>query len=373
MKRLFCLLLVLCLMLTGCGKKTAEAPATEAPTTAATTKATEAPTTEATEPPTTEEPKPTEPAAPMNPLTGEPLEAVYTGRPVAFSLNNIYDCLPQYGLQYLDWMFEVETEGGITRCVGIMTDPSKADAVGPIRSCRSYFLNLSVSYNAPLFHCGGSIYANANQYSISESVSSWDHLDEKAYSYYYYRDDYRYDVLDYAWEHTLFTSGELMTEAMADEGFNPTGDEPVSYGYQFSQAPALDGQTAENVQIRFRGDKTTTMEYDADSGLYLAHQYGEDWIEGATGENAAFRNVLVITAEQSNKLTEHGNHSFYALDGSGDGYFAVDGKMIPVKWHHEGVDGPFRFTLEDGTTPITLGIGKTYCAIIDTTGSVTAE
>ena len=373
MKRLFCLLLVLCLMLAGCGKKTAEVPATEAPTTAATTAATEPPTTEQTVPPTTEAPKATVITAPMNPLTGEPLEAEYTGRPVAFSLNNHIYCLPQHGLQHLDWMFEVETEGGITRCVGIMTDPAKAGAVGPIRSCRSYFLNLSVSYNAPLFHCGGSIYAENNQYSISDSVDSWDHLDEKAYSYYYYRDDYRYDVLDYDWEHTLFTSGELMASAMAEEGLNPTGNEPVSYGYQFSQTPALDGVAAETVEIPFRGDKTTTMEYDAASGLYLAHQYGEDWIDGDTGENAAFRNVLVIFAEQSNKETKHGNHSFYAMDGSGDGYFAVDGKMIPIQWHHEGVEGPFRFTLEDGTTPITLGIGKTYCAITDTSCTVTAE
>lgn len=372
MKRLFCLLLVLCLMLTGCGKKAAEVPATEA-TTVPTTKATEPPTTEATEPPTTEETKPAEPVAIVNPLTGEPLEAPYTGRPVAFSLNNIYDCLPQSGLQYLDWMFEVETEGGITRCVGIMTDPAKAEAVGPIRSCRSYFLNLSVSYNAPLFHCGASVYANNNQYSISDAVKSWDHFDEKAYSNYFYRDEYRYDVLDYAWEHTLFTSGELMAEAMEDEGYNPTGKEPVSYGYQFAQEPALDGQAAENIQIRFLGDKTTTMEYDAASGLYLAHQYGEDWIDADTEENVAFRNVLVITAEQSHKLSGHGNHSFYELDGSGDGYFAVDGKMIPVKWHHEDAKGPFSFTLEDGTTPITLGVGKTYCAIIDVTGSVTAE
>lgn len=376
MKRLFCLLLVLCLVLAGCGKKTAEAPATEAPTTVPTTKATEAtepPTTEQTVPPTTEAPKAAVVAVPTNPLTGEPLEAEYTGRPVAFSLNNHIYCLPQHGLQYLDWMFEVETEGGITRCVGIMTDPAKAGAVGPIRSCRSYFLNLSLSYNAPLFHCGGSIYAEGNQYSISDSVDYWDHIDEKAYSYYFYRDDYRYDVLDYDWEHTLFTSGELMAEAMEDEGMNPTGDEPVSYGYQFSQDPALDGQTAETVEIYFRGDKTTTMEYDAETGLYLAHQYDEDWIDGDTGENAAFRNVLVVFAEQSNRETSHGNHSFYDMDGSGDGYFAVDGKMIPIQWHHDGVEGPFRFTLEDGTTPITLGIGTTYCAITDTSCSVIAE
>ena len=101
MKRLLCLLLVLSLVLAGCGKKEAEIPtepSTEA-TAAPTTEATEAPTTEATEPetePTEPETEPTEPLGQVNPLTGEPLEEVYTGRPVAFSLNNSSACLPHH-------------------------------------------------------------------------------------------------------------------------------------------------------------------------------------------------------------------------------------------------------------------------------------
>lgn len=368
MKRLLCLFFALCLLLSACGSKTAEAPSepvTEAPTTEATEPpTTEPPTTEATEPET----EPTEPPVPVNPLTGEELEAEYTGRPVAFSLNNISVCLPQYGLDKLDWMFEVETEGGITRCVGIMTDPTSADVVGPIRSNRTYFLNISVSYNAPLFHCGGSKFADANQYSQTETVSDWDHVNEKAYSNYYYRDNNRYKNLGYDWEHTLFTSGERMANAMEKMGYN-TG-EVIDYGYQFSDVVQLEGQSASNVTVEFQGDKKTVMEYDAESGLYKAHQYGKDWVDGATGENAAFRNLLVIVTEQT-KVQKTG-HSFYDLEGTGDGYFAVDGQMIPVKWHHNGVEGPFSFTLEDGT-PITLGVGKTYCAIIGSGGSVTAE
>ena len=373
MKRLFCLLLALALLLAGCGKKEAEVP-TE-PSTAPTTEATE-PTTEATEPetePTTEatEPEPTEPPVPVNPLTGVELEEPYTGRPVAFSLNNISVCLPQHGLQHLDWMFEVETEGGITRCVGVMTDPAKAGAVGPIRSCRSYFLSLSVGYNAPLFHCGGSIYVDSNQYSISESVDSWDHVDEKAASGYFYRDSNRYNNLGYAWEHTLFTSGERMTKAMEDKGFSNTSGEPVSYGYTFSQEVELEGTAATTVKIPFRGDKVTTMEYDETSGLYLAHQYGKDWVDGDTGENVSFRNILVINAAQSNKQTSYGNHSFYDMIGSGSGYYAVDGQMVQIQWHRETVNDPYQFTYEDGT-PITLGVGTTYCAITDTSCTVSA-
>ena len=369
MKRLFCLMLVLCLLLAGCGKKEAEVP-TE-PATQPTTEATEAPTTEATEAPTEEETEPTteatEPPIPTNPLTGEELEAEYTGRPVTFTINNAPACLPQYGLDDLAWMFEVETEGGVTRCVGLMTDPSKADVVGPVRSCRTYFLNLSVSYNAPLFHCGGSLFADANQYSASSALNTWDHINEKAYAKYFYRDSYRYNTQGYAWEHTLFTNGELMTQAVNDLGYTDGGS--FDYGYQFSDSVELDGQDANKVVIRFKGTKDTTMKYDAELGVYKAHQQGKDWIDGSTGENATLRNLLVVLSPQS---SPNGVHSFYELDGSGDGYFAVDGKMVPVKWQHEDAKGPFHFTLEDGT-PITLGVGTTYMAIVSTTGSVTAE
>jgi hypothetical protein len=261
--------------------------------------------------------------------------------------------------------------GGITRCVGVMTDPSKAKSVGPIRSCRTYFLSLSLGYDAPLFHCGCSIYATNKMYSRESSVSSWDHVDQKSHGSYYYRDGTR-SSQGFAYEHTLFTTGERMVKAFNDLGYAKTDGVEVSYGYTFADKVDLDGAAAATVQIPFQGSKVTTMEYDAESGQYLAHQYNKDWIDGETGKNAQFRNILVISAAQSKKKSEYGNHSFYEMLGTGTGYYAVDGKMVPIKWQRDTVDKPYSFTYEDGT-PITLGVGKTYCAIIDDNCTVTAK
>ena len=278
-------------------------------------------------------------------------------------------CLPQYGLQHLDWMFEVETEGGITRCVGLMTNPEKAGSVGPIRSNRTYFLNISVSYDAPLFHCGGSKYADANKYSRTSAIESWNHVNEKTYSNYYYRDSNRYNNLGYAWEHTLFTSGERMANAMEKLGYNT--EEVLDYGYQFSDTVELEGQSAKDVTIGFQGTKKTVMEYNEETGLYEAHQYGKDWVDGDTGENVSFRNLLLLMTRH---IKPKGKHSFYDLDGYGKGYYVTNGQMIPIQWQHDGVEGPFTFTLEDGETPITLAVGTTYCAIIGNEGGyVNAE
>lgn len=372
MKRLLCLLLVLSLLLVGCGQKTAEVEPTEAPTAAPTEAPTNAPTEPPTEPPT-EEPTeaPTEPLPMVNPLTGEPLDAYYTGRPSAISLNNISAALPQYGLDDVDWMFEMETEGGITRCFCIMTDPSTADVVGPIRSCRTYFLNLSLSYNAPVFHCGASHFTNAGMYSADETIdpSTWEHVDQMSNGpKYFYRDS---RGGGYATEHTLFTTGERMVNAMAELGLNPTDNTPVDYGYQFADTVKLNGEPAPEIDVRFRGSKLTTLELNEETGLYEARQYGHDWIDATTGETIAFRNVLTLFADQSTHANQ--TSSFYVLSGSGDGFFAVDGEYVPIKWFHDGISGPFRFTLADGTTPITLGVGTTYCAIADTSGSFTID
>ena len=65
----------------------------------------------------------------------------------------------------------------------------------------------------------------------------------------------------------------------------------------------------------------------------------------------------------------NGVHSFYDLIGSGEGYFACDGKMVKVLWNRETVDDPVSFTLEDGT-PVTLGVGHSYYSVITTRSTV---
>jgi hypothetical protein len=51
------------------------------------------------------------------------------------------------------------------------------------------------------------------------------------------------------------------------------------------------------------------------------------------------------------------------LVGSGKGYFACGGKIVPILWSRNTETAPFVYTLEDGT-PVELGIGKTYVGII---------
>lgn len=355
MKRIVPILLAVCMLLCACGNKPAEA--TEPSQTAA-------PTTEATVPPTTEpETEPTtEPTEPpvlfRHPLNGMALNAPWTGRATAVVINNIWEALPHHGVSQADILYEVETEGGITRCLAIFSELVDVGKLGPVRSARTFFSNLAVSYDAPLVHCGGSNQALNGQYDDSgDTISDWAHVDA-FYNDCFYRDNDRYENQGYAWEHTLFTDGELLLKGLANKGYDTL--EEVDYGLLFKETVELQGESAKSVIVNFRGGKTTTMTYNADTGLYEAAQYGKDYVDANTGEVMTFRNVLVLYADQWKDAD--GYRSFYDLIGSGEGVFACDGQLVKILWSRPTLRDHFTYTLEDGT-PITLGVGSSYIGV----------
>lgn len=368
MKRLFCLTLALCLLLCACGSDPAPTqdtqPATEttaAPTTAPTTTPAETEPAE-TEPAETEpaetEPEETEPPVlPASALTGKPLEEVDERRPYAVVINNIKAALPQIGVSQADIVYEILAEGGITRCLAIYSDPSKVEKLGSIRSARPYFIDLAQAYDAILVHAGGSDQAYADLRS-----TGIDHIDgvQGAYSdQYYYRDQARLNA-GYALEHTMFISGPDAVAYAERMGCTFTRPGGVNYGYQFAEDAAAEGENASKVTVTFAGGKTTTMTYNSETNLYSGAQYGSDYIDGGNNQTMTFRNVIVITADTSADAA--GYRLFITLTGSGEGWFACGGKLVPIKWSRASVKDPFVYTLEDGT-PITLGVGTTYIAV----------
>ena len=360
MKKLIAIALLLCLVLGGCAEKEMIEPGTEPATTQPSQ--TEPSAVEETEPVIEE----TEPAAVYrNPLTGEILDQPYTGRIVSVSIGNTKDALPHLGISHADVIYEVETEGGITRFMPIFSNYDFEEKIGPVRSARSYYNCISVSYDACLAHCGGSRRGIRGYYDLTgEQIPNWVHLDQQKNGAYFFRDTAR-QASGYALEHTLFTTGEKLVKAMQDKGYiNGTA---VDYGYQFAEDENLtiSGQTAEEVVVKFLGKKTTTFAYDAQQGVYGMNQYGGAVIDGNTKEQIFFKNLIVIYTKQTKNSEGSYSRSYYDLIGSGTGYFAVNGQIVPIKWSRASLTSPFVYTLEDGT-PITLGVGTTYVGVSST-------
>ncbi len=377
-KKIIVLLLALSmLVLCGCGAGPAEettAPSTAAPTIEMPTEEpTEVPTTavpteEPTEPPTE---APTEPPVPTNPLTGEVLDAPMDSRVFAVTINNVPGAMPMCGVSKADLFFEMFINDYATRGLALFADIREVSSVGSVRSHRFNFTELAQTYDAIVVHAGGSdaVIAHANAAGIDRLSA------ESEKGNYFFRDQGRIGA-GYAWEHTLFIRGAETMAHAENKGMRVTRDPDRDFGLRFAEdgTPA-DGETANVIDIRLihkNVPKKTKMTYIPDTGLYQFNQFSSDMWDNSENQSICFKNVIVMMCTVNNEI--HGSTTYHVaqLVGSGDGWFACGGKIIPIKWSHESLDAPIVFTHTDGT-PLELGIGNSYIAIAPLESTVEYE
>ena len=381
MKRILSLTLLICLLLCGCASeatptRTTVVGTTAAPSTTGTPQQTTATPPVTTVPvttvPTTTVPESTTPVLPYAaPLTGEPLAQPQLQRPIAVMINNIKDAMPQHGVSQADILYEVLAEGGVTRCVAVFGDISDVEKVGSIRSARKYFVDLARGYDAAYVHAGGSTEA--------DTYLSWlkgMDLNAGLSATHFYRDQWRLNN-GYSLEHTLFSSGQKILSFAATQGVSTTLSAEKTYGMTFAQNPGFTGQSGQKLTVYFHMNgsptaytKKTALTYNPESGNYDAAQHGGSYVDGNTWKTVSFRNVVVMRCSTS---VQSGSQLLtIQTTGSGTGYFACDGKMIPIRWSRSSVTAPIQFTYENGQ-PVEFGIGSTYIAVVPNGASVVTE
>ncbi len=353
MKRVFALMLALCLTLCACGSKPAETTAPSEPTVPTTAAPETTAPPEATVPPTVETTAPVSVAT--NPLTGEALDEAVSQRPTAVMINNLNKAAPQCGISKADIVYELIAEGSITRFIALFHDLSDVDVIGPVRSVRPYFLRLAQHYDAILASAGGSEEA----YDLIDSLD-YDYLNGIAGAgSYFYRDEWRRTNRGY--EHSLMTTGEKLLKATEKAGID-TAAKNADYGLTFTDESLTGGEAAAELTIWFyQNGKKTTMSYDADTGLYAMSQHGAASVDANDDSPVVFRNVLVLKSDSHVK--DDAGHMDIQTTGTGEGWYARDGRIIPITWSRESNATHYVYTDSQGA-PISLGVGKTYVAIV---------
>lgn len=370
MKRLLALILALSLLaLCGCSSESVETEPSAEPSTEATEPSTEPatePSTEATEPET----EATEPAPQYrNPLTGELLDAPVETRIVSLSIGNTKDAMPTRGLSQADIVFEMYVNGLTTRLLALYTDPTDVYAIGSIRSQRYHFTDISQSYDTIAISAGGSAKVMGD---VNRSGIDYMNVDTSSGTYYSFRDQDRHSS-GFSWEHCLFAYGAGLYEFAESKGYSTAMDPEKDYGMLWAEDKALtDGESASTVTLTFRlsdSSKNSVFTYNAETGNYDFSQYNMEMVDGNSSQNVSFRNVFILLAET---WTDADYYHVSNLLGSGEGYFACDGYMVPIQWHRETDDDTFTFTYADGT-PVEQGVGSSYIAIAPTKSNVTSE
>ena len=358
LKSLLSLLLaaVLIFSLSACGTaESADDPTLDSPSSSDTASGEEKPN---------EEPAPPPPPTYYNALTGEKslLDPDAVGkRPVAITINNIRVAQQvQCGLDKADVVFETEVEGGITRLLALFSDVSVVEKLGTVRSLRVVFADIAAGMDALLFYHG-----------IDEDYCT-PHLKElgiPAHQIGYKTDSYR-EQNGLAYEHRLYTSGELLDGVVAAKKWKTEGSGKSWLNFSESDKKVAPSATsAVKISVPFSGSYVTSFIYDEAAMKYARAGKDGEHIDALSGEKELFTNVFVLKTTITNYDDNY--HKNVALEG-GEGYYASAGGIIPIKWSKGASEENFKFTNADGT-PLTVNQGNSYVCIMSKNRKVTFE
>jgi len=299
----------------------------------------------------------------FDPLTGLPTtEELASKRPVAIMINNYSKALPQLGIRYADVLYECLAEGGITRLVMLKTDYENLPVIGSVRSSRDYYIDFAQNHNAIYVHAGGSSYAYS---AIKErGINNLDGVNMYLPTT-FYRDNDR--IYANGYEHSLMTTGEGIVDGINYKNYDTVQPEGFEGPFEFveygTENELSDGMDAKHIVITYTGSQFPQYIYNPETKTYLRYQFkGEKHIDGETGEQLEFTNLIILVCKHTN-LNDEAGRIAVGTTGSGAGYYITHGKYIPITW--EKADAATPVTLKDTLgNEIELNCGKTMINVI---------
>ncbi len=270
--------------------------------------------------------------------------------PVAVMIENHFDARPQSGLVEAKIVYEVLTEGLITRFLAIYDLSENVAAIGPVRSARPYFMELAGEYDGFYVHSGGSPAA-------LELLKSYDQVEDlnEFFGYntgYFWRDDKR------SAPHNLYTSTELLTEAKTQYGL-PDKTEFEMWRFKDDGAPAT---TTQEIKVDYSVLSTyhVVWKYKSGENNYERWQNEQPHTDSA-GQFITAKNIIIQFA-RSKDVDDIGRKEI-TLTGKGKAMVFRDGEAIEGYWQKEEGWHRTRFYDNNGQE-IQLNRGNTWVEIV---------
>lgn len=294
-------------------------------------------------------------------LTGEWVEEkVGNRRPVAIMLNNIKEAIPQSSIEAADVIYEAPVEGGITRLMGIYENFDELDKIGSVRSCRLYYCYFAKEFDAVYVHWGQAIYAQ--DLLNSSNIDNLNGLELEGSTF--------FRSSDRVAPHNGYTSGDRLLAGIEKKGYRTDYQSDYKQKFIFAdEAVTLpNGVSANKVTPGYAGNKPW-FEYQESDGLYYRYQYGAKQVDKETGNQLAYKNIIMQTVD----YYDYGDGYYYIYTtGSGNGKYITNGKAIDITWKKDTEFGVTRYYDTSGKE-ITINPGKTWVCIIQNAGNISIE
>lgn len=280
-------------------------------------------------------------------------------RPVAVMINNVEDALPQYGISQADVIFELPVEGDLTRLMALYADYTQMPDICAIRSCRYYFPAIAKGFDAFYVHWG--IDQNVESYVKSIQPDKYDGMSDS--NGLFGRDSSRRSA-GYSLEHTGYFKGTKFASVVDASGDRTElKDAKKGTAFKFSDYGKLvtpTGGTCNTVTIKF-GASTSKFTYNAETNTYDKFMNGHTHVDGKTGEQLSFSNVFILETSISVKDAVGHKNLNWQGSSSSKGYYISNGYVQRIRWSQSSESSYLKFYDENGNE-LEINRGKSYIA-----------
>ncbi|MCL2198970.1 MAG: DUF3048 domain-containing protein [Defluviitaleaceae bacterium] len=307
-------------------------------------------------------------------LTGLLIHEDYAARrPLAVVVNNIRSSHPQSGIASADIVYEVLSEGDVTRLIAIFQSyfPEK---IGSIRSARDYFIDFAFNHDAVFVFHGASPSGHGRIRSTGVTNLDGGQLEGSVF----WRDRsfpaWTGNKGQRSREHSSFTGREQIEAHMDAREMRTTIGENPAYGFYFGElAEEMESLgEAKRVVVPFSRNYTRTFIFCEEYGHYLVENNAGAHRDAETEEQVAVKNILIRHTRMNVIAGDVEGRRNVNTVGTGTGYLITGGEHYAVLWEKASHTAPTIWTFEDGT-PLTLTPGRTWVCVFQHTGTVQFE
>ena len=246
-------------------------------------------------------------------------------RPVAVMINNLSAARPvQSGVMDAYIVYEIIVEGGITRYMAVYKDKDTAK-IGTVRSSRDYYLDYALENDAIYVHFGWS--PQAQELIGKLGVNNINGLYDDAF--------WRDNPMNLAYEHTAYTSMDKIMKVAKNKGYRLTSEKDLLLNYSVDEVSIENEESslkADNVSIRYSNAVTTSYKYNPTDKLYYRSVNGSVQKDYITKKQYTTKNIIISYVDNGNISNDNKGRQELNNIGTGKGYYITDGYSIPITW-----------------------------------------
>ncbi|MBQ0058952.1 MAG: DUF3048 domain-containing protein [Lachnospiraceae bacterium] len=282
-------------------------------------------------------------------------------RAVSFMIDNSKAADPQSGLSRAKIIYEAPVEGSYTRMCATFEEFSDLPRIGPLRSCRDYFLSLTAGLDRLFVHYGQAAYALP--YLESDDVDNLSGLLGSTYGCFYR------DSTFHTGEHSAYIGYEGVQKAIDIRGYRRTYNEDHQPMYKFAwvgdEITNEGGQDAAYVEPGYFYN-TPTFTYNPDDKHYYRNQFGRAHVDAENGQQLWTDNIILEYQNYDiyQRLTiDHPVYLHFDTTAGGRGKYITRGKAIDIRWERPSFWEPVKYYDMDGNE-LTINTGITWVLLI---------